>query len=142
MSVVAVTGASGFVGRAVVTALIARGDRVIALGRAGERQALPANAERRIFDPNEATPNPEAFEGADAVVHLSGESVAGRWTSEKKQRIRDSRVAGTNNLIASLAACRKRPSTLVSASAVGYYGSRGDEPLFEQSATGAGFLSE
>jgi hypothetical protein len=142
MSVVAVTGASGFVGRAVVAALAARGDRVIALGRTAAPQGLPAGVESRRFDPNEATPNPEAFEGADAVVHLSGESVAGRWTSEKKGRILDSRALGTNNLIASLAACSKRPSVLVSASAVGYYGSRGDEPLFETSAPGKDFLAD
>jgi uncharacterized protein (TIGR01777 family) len=142
MSVVAVTGASGFVGRAVVAALAARGDRVIALGRSPATEGLPANVESRRFDPNDTAPNPEAFEGADAVVHLSGETVAGRWTSEKKQRILDSRVVGTNNLIASLAACSKRPSALVSASAVGYYGSRGDEPLFEKSAPGADFLAD
>jgi uncharacterized protein len=139
---VAVTGASGFVGRRLVEALLARGDQVVALGRRPGDMHLPAAAERRRFDPNDAAPQPGAFEGADAVVHLAGESIAGRWTAAKKRAIADSRVAGTRCLVESLAAARAKPAVLVAASAVGFYGSRGDEPLFESAAPGGDFLAD
>ena len=137
---IVVTGATGFIGRAVVRALAARGDAVTALSRTPQREAFDGAVTAARFDPN-AAPDPAPFEGADAVVHLAGESVAGRWTPEKKRAINDSRVAGTRALVASLAACSSRPRTLVSASAVGYYGDRGVEPLLESSAPGTGFLA-
>jgi uncharacterized protein (TIGR01777 family) len=137
---VAVTGASGFVGKAVVHMLRSRGARVIALSRT-PGSPVAAGIENRFFDPN-AEPNPSALAGADAVIHLAGESVAGRWTAEKKRRIADSRIAGTRTLVASLARAERRPSVLVSASAVGYYGDRNDEPLTESSAPGSGFLAD
>ena len=135
---VAVTGASGFVGRHVVAALLARGARVVALGRSP--QPGGTSVEWRFFDPNGA-PDPKAFEGADAVVHLAGESVAGRWNAEKKQRIAASRIAGTRTLVESVRALSRRPAVLVSSSAVGYYGDRGEEPLTEASPPGDGFLA-
>jgi hypothetical protein len=137
---VAVTGASGFVGREVVKALRSRGARVIALGRGANLQ-FDAGIETRRFDPNEG-PNPGAFTGADAVIHLAGEPVAGRWTAEKKLRIADSRIAGTRALVESLRALEQRPSVVVSSSAVGYYGDRGDEVLQEASTPGDGFLAD
>jgi hypothetical protein len=83
------------------------------------------------------------LEGVEVVFNLAGEPVAeGRWTADKKRRIRDSRVLGTRNLVAGLAALEKRPRVLVSVSAVGYYGDRGDEELVETSAAGRGFLAE
>jgi uncharacterized protein (TIGR01777 family) len=87
--------------------------------------------------------NPQAgdFAGIDAVVHLAGEPVSGRWTEQKKRAIRESRVAGTHRLVEALEACDVRPATLVSASAVGFYGSRGDEPLDETSSAGEDFLA-
>jgi uncharacterized protein (TIGR01777 family) len=92
----------------------------------------------------EREPAPRAgFDGVDTVFHLAGEPVAeGRWTQEKKRRIRDSRVIGTRNLVDGIAQCEQRPKTLVSASAVGYYGSRGDEILTEDSAVGNDFLAD
>ena len=138
---VVVTGASGFIGRAVVAALVARGDTVTALSRTPERVAFDGAVRVLRFDPG-GPPDPSPFEGADAVVHLSGEIVAGRWTPQKKRAIKDSREAGTRTLVASLAACAVRPRTLVSASGVGYYGDRGDEPLLESSPPGSGFLAE
>ena len=138
---VAITGASGFVGRALIDALRSTGRHVVALTRDPGKHAFPADVEARRFDPNEATPNPAAFEGADAVVNLSGETVDGRWTTEKKRHIEASRVDGTKSLVASLAAGTTRPRVLVSASAVGYYGDRGDEPLTERSQSGNDFLA-
>ena len=83
------------------------------------------------------------LEGVDAVVHLAGESVNGlRWTDEKKKAIRDSRVLGTRNLVAALGKLKERPKVLVSSSAIGFYGERGDEEITESSASGVGFLAE
>ena len=142
MQRVVVTGASGFIGKALVAALLSRGDAVTALSRDPSKAKIPPGVRVARFDPLDPQPNPEPFEGQDAVVHLAGESVSGRWTAQKKQAIRESRVVGTRNLIASIAACAQKPKTLVSASAVGYYGSRGDEPLEEWASPGTGFLAE
>jgi hypothetical protein len=84
----------------------------------------------------------EAFESVDAVVHLAGETVVGRWTETKRQAIRDSRVIGTRNLVTGLGKLAKKPTILVAASAVGFYGDRGDEELTESSASGDDFLSD
>ncbi len=138
---VAVTGASGFVGRHVIAELAARGARTIALGRSSQPENVPQNVEWRRFDPN-GPPDPAAFDGADAVVHLAGESVAGRWSAEKKRRIANSRIDGTRTVVESLRALSHRPAVLVSSSAVGYYGDRGDEPLTEGSLPGTDFLAE
>lgn len=126
---VAVTGASGFVGRAFCDLARSRGHEVIALGRSG--------GDRR-WDP---LAEPAPLDGADAVVHLAGEPVAeGRWTAAKMERIRDSRVRGTRNLVEGLK--RSSARVLVSASAIGFYGDRGDEELTEDSAAGTGFLAD
>jgi len=138
---IAVTGASGFIGTALVRALLARGDRVRALGRSPDRAGFPAGVEIAKFDPN-GSADAAAFEGTDAVVHLAGETVAGRWTREKKNAIRDSRVRGTRAVVDSIAACAVKPRTLVCASGAGYYGDRGDEPLIESSAPGDDFLAQ
>ena len=137
---VAVTGASGFIGRRVVETLLQRGHTPVALSRNPGTLHLPPGAESRRFDPASGAA-PDAFEGADAVIHLAGETVAGRWTPEKKRAIYDSRVEGTRCVVASIAGCAQKPAVLVSASASGYYGSRGDEALFESSAPGSDFLA-
>jgi uncharacterized protein (TIGR01777 family) len=85
---------------------------------------------------------PEDVSGFDAVIHLAGESIFGRWTAAKKQKIRDSRVDGTLNLASALARADEKPKVFVCGSAIGYYGNRGDEALTEKSAAGAGFLAE
>jgi uncharacterized protein (TIGR01777 family) len=125
----AITGASGFIGTRLCDAARARGHAVITVGR--------TSGERR-WDP---MAGPAPLEGADAVLHLAGEPVAeGRWTQAKKDRIRDSRVIGTRNLVAGIRASSVK--TLVCASATGFYGSRGDEVLTEDSAPGNDFLAE
>lgn len=138
---VAVTGATGFIGRELIIQLQSRGYRVIALTRDRAAQGFPNGVEVRRFDPQDTTPNPEAFAGADAVVHLAGESVDGRWTPEKKRRIYDSRILGTRAVAASLAASAQRPHVFVCASATGFYGSRSDEVLTESSRSGTDFLA-
>ncbi|MFM1904132.1 MAG: hypothetical protein RLZZ440_2032 [Planctomycetota bacterium] len=137
-----VTGGTGFVGRQLLGLL----DRPIVLSRdpARAQRSLAATAGRVIgWDPLAGPPPAEAFEGVDVVFHLAGESVAeGRWTAAQKARIRDSRVIGTRHLVAGLAQVEPRPRTLVSASAVGYYGDRGEEELTEASPPGNDFLAE
>jgi len=85
---------------------------------------------------------PEAVSGFDAVIHLAGEGIFGRWTAAKKSKIRDSRVVGTFNLASALAQAEEKPNIFVCGSAIGYYGNRGDEVLSEESAPGTGFLAE
>jgi uncharacterized protein (TIGR01777 family) len=137
----AVTGASGFIGRRLVAVLQDEGHEVHVLGRA-PRKGLPPEVKYFIWDPNAGSPPPESLEGVDAVIHLAGEPISQRWTPEVKRRIRSSRVEGTNRLVQALAAIQERPKTLVSASAVGYYGDRGEEVLTERAARGTGFLAD
>jgi uncharacterized protein (TIGR01777 family) len=127
--IIAVTGARGFVGRQFVNVARGRGHDVIRISRSSEGD--------RRWDPlNEPAP----LDGVDAVVHLAGEPLTGgRWTRAKMNRIRTSRAVGTRNLVLGIRAAR--PRVLVSASAVGYYGDRGDEELTESSGPGGDFLS-
>jgi uncharacterized protein (TIGR01777 family) len=124
---VAITGASGLIGTAVGTALRARGDRVVTVGR-------DASADVR-WDPMAGTIDGDALDGVHAVVHLAGESLGEKkWTPEQKERILESRVRGTELISTTIAGFATRPSVLVSGSAIGYYGDRGDETLTEASA--------
>jgi uncharacterized protein (TIGR01777 family) len=137
-----VTGGTGFVGRR----LLGRLESPVVLSRdaARARKILqPLGTRALSWNPASGPPPAAAFEGIEAIFHLAGDPVAeGRWTAEKKARIRDSRVIGTRNLIAGLRDLPARPRVLVSASAVGYYGSRGDEELDERSPSGGDFLAD
>jgi len=137
---VLVSGASGLVGSALLPFLSAGGHSVARL----VRTRPPANQEGQVFwAPDSGSIDQAGLEGLDAVVHLAGENIAsGRWTPELKRRILDSRVNGTRLLSEALAKCAQPPKVLVSASAIGYYGNRGDEVLTEESALGTGFLAE
>jgi uncharacterized protein (TIGR01777 family) len=129
-----VSGSSGLIGTALLPALQSSGYEVVCLVRGA------TSAKRRIAW-NPAQPlAPASVSGFDAVVHLAGESIVGRWTQPKKRRILESRVQGTRNLAEALAAAPQRPQLLISASAIGYYGDRGEERLREDSASGDGFL--
>src|SRR5215472_18284713 len=140
---VGVTGASGFIGRALVAALLARGDIPIAFTRKAENPNVAASKgiETRKFDVNDPAADPRALEGLDAIVNLAGETVDGRWTAAKKRAIYDSRVKGSHNLVAALDRITNRPRVLVSASASGYYGDRKDEVLDDASPPGSDFLA-
>jgi uncharacterized protein len=133
-----VTGASGLIGTALVSSLASSGHEVTRLVR-GQPTSEGKTAR---WDPMAGTIETGAIEGVDAVVHLAGENIAERWTSAKKAKIRDSRVKGTQLLCETLTRLSSPPKTLVSASAVGYYGDRGDVILTEDSPPGQGFLSE
>jgi uncharacterized protein (TIGR01777 family) len=136
---IVISGASGLVGGALAAALAAAGQPVARLVR-GKSAIRPGDV---VWDPAAGRIDAAALEGAGAVVHLAGESIAfGRWTGAKKRAIRDSRVASTRLLAEALAALARPPRVLVSASAVGYYGDRGDEALTEASGRGQGFLAE
>ena len=130
---VAVTGATGTIGGALVRELLARGDEVTALSRDEARaaEALPGTVPFGWRSPLREPAPSAALAGRDAVVHLAGEPIAQRWTSDAKRRIRASRELGTRNLVAGLRAAEPRPRALVSQSAVGYYGPRGEEPIEE-----------
>jgi uncharacterized protein (TIGR01777 family) len=134
-----VTGSAGLVGSALVPFLTSKGHEVLRLVRSEPR----AEAAEIKWDPAKGIETPARLEGLDAVVHLAGENISeGRWTDEKKVRIRESRVKGTRTLAEALARLSQPPKTLVSASAIGFYGDRGDEVLNEQSASGDNFLAE
>jgi len=141
---VTLTGATGLIGTRLVAALARRGDEVTVLSRdpARARQQLGSGIEAERWDAlHEPAPAP-ALAGRDGVIHLAGEPVAQRWSAAAKERIRTSRESGTANLVAGLRSAEPRPRVLVSASAVGYYGPRGDEQVTEDEPPGDDFLAQ
>lgn len=133
---VLISGASGLVGSALVRSLTETGHEVVPLVRHSGEVGIR-------WDPSGGELDRVSLEGFDAVVHLAGESIAeGRWTQEKKARIRDSRIEGTDLLARSLSDLERPPRVLVCASAVGVYGDRGEELLDENAEPGTGFLAE
>ncbi|HEU0250511.1 MAG TPA: TIGR01777 family oxidoreductase [Solirubrobacteraceae bacterium] len=159
---VSVTGATGLIGSRLVSALRARGDEVVVLSRDPKRAlhsledgtdptasgALPKAAATDLltvaWNPSTEPAPAAGLSGSDAVVHLAGEPIAQRWSSNAKQAIRASRVEGTRNLVAGISAleAEQRPQTLISGSAVGYYGPHGVEPIDEDAPPGPGFLAQ
>jgi len=140
---VTVTGATGLIGTRLVAALARRGDEVTVLSRNPQRarERLGTGIEALAWDPLGEPAPTVALAGRDGVVHLAGEPVAQRWSAAAKERIRTTREVGTANLVAGLRSADPRPRTLVSASAVGYYGPHGDEEVPESTAPGDDFLA-
>lgn len=134
---IAITGATGLIGAALVERLRAHGHTVRRLVRS-PRDAREGDV---VWDAERSELATPALRGVDAVVNLAGAPIAKRWTAERRRDIRNSRVAGTQSLARAIAAMEPRPRVLLNASAVGYYGSRGDEVLSESSAPGSGFLA-
>ncbi len=134
-----ITGATGFVGRRLLEQI----EDPVILSRQPDQAEKNLGIPAFSWNPNSETPPVEAFAGVDAVIHLAGESVGeGRWSARKKARILESRQAGTRHLVDSLEKLETKPSVLVSASAVGYYGDRADDLLDESAEPGEGFLAE
>jgi uncharacterized protein (TIGR01777 family) len=128
---IAITGSTGLIGSTLVPRLTQAGHEVVGLRRPGD------------WDPQNRKVDLSVFRGTDVLVHLAGENIAGgRWTAERKRRIRDSRIIGTRLISETLSQLDPLPRVLVSASAIGYYGDRGDELLQETSKAGTGFLAD
>lgn len=141
---VTVTGATGTLGRDVVRALLDRGDSVTVLSRDAERARAALGDVRALEwrEPKSAPPPVEALAGQDGVVHLLGEPVAQRWSEDAKREILDSRVLSTRHLVSALGSADPRPGVLVSQSASGWYGARGDEPVDESAGAAGDFLAQ
>src|SRR2546428_1442055 len=135
---IVVSGSTGLVGSALTPVLASLGHDVVPLVRRG-----PAGGEGGVvgWDPERGMIDCDGLEGIDAAIHLAGENVFGRWSPAKKQRIRESRVQGTRLLSDALAGLTRPPKTLLAASAIAYYGDRGDEAVSERSPRGGAFLA-
>lgn len=137
-----VTGGTGLIGSTLCNTLIDRGDTVVGLSRDPDRasRTLP-RVDWHGWEATMERPPAVAFDGVDAVVNLVGEPISQRWNDEVRDRIARSRIKATSNLVATIATLDERPGTLVSASAIGYYGDRGDELLYEDAGPGDDFLA-
>lgn len=135
---IAITGASGFIGQPLVDRLTSAGHTVLTVGRRHEQGPQPDVT----WDIAKGEIESDKLRGVDGVIHLAGENISSRWTSEQKRRIRESRVLGTGLIARTVASMRPRPAILVSMSAVGIYGNRGDELLDESSQLGTGFQAD
>ena len=133
---IALTGASGFIGQRIIDIALRRGHEIIAFTR-NPKRAIPG-CEMRKFSLEE----PPDLSGCESVIHLAGESVAGLWTAGKKRRIVESRVQGTRRMVEAINAAKEKPEVLVSGSAIGFYGSRGNDELTEAAPGGQGFLAD
>jgi uncharacterized protein len=135
---IVIAGGTGFLGTALVAALRADGHQVRVLTR------RPRHGDDVAWNPErEAESGMDSLDGADAVINLAGESIAGkRWNAARKQAIRHSRLQATGALVSAIADARRRPPVFISASAIGFYGSRGDERLTEDSSPGSDFLAD
>jgi uncharacterized protein len=135
---IVIAGGTGFLGSALIRSFRAEGHRVLVLTR------RPRHGDDRAWTPGDTTNRSwmDVVDGADAVINLAGESIATRpWTNARKSALRESRVNATTSLVQAIGTAQRRPPVFLSASAIGIYGNRGDEPLTEDSAPGADFLA-
>jgi uncharacterized protein (TIGR01777 family) len=133
-----ITGATGLIGTALQTSLREQKHELLLTSRKDPRDETWVQ-----WDFDAGFTEPEKLEGIDAVVHLAGESISGlRWTDDKKKAIRDSRILGTRNIVDTISNLKQRPRVLVAASAIGFYGDRGDDVMTETSTAGKTFLAE
>ena len=140
---VVVTGASGLIGSALCDALLARGDTVVGLTRDPQRaRSADPRVAWHAWEPTLERPPAAAFEGVDGVVNLQGEKINQRWNDDAKRRIMESRRTGTHNLVAAIAGLERKPKVLVSQSAIGFYGDRGEAMVDESAASGEGYDAE
>ena len=139
---VLITGVTGYIGRALTRSLTAGGHEVVGLSRhpPAARHAVPELVAVHAWSPTDEIPPAEALEGVDGIVNLVGEPIAGRWTDAKKRAIYDTRIQATRNLVDGVRQLSHRPAVLVNASAIGYYGDRGEAELVESEPPGDGFL--
>jgi uncharacterized protein (TIGR01777 family) len=138
---ITITGASGLIGRRLLKLLTKDGHNLIAMSRhAGTN--LPPNVRLSVWESARGEPSTDALRDADAIIHLAGVPVAQRWSAGVKQDIRESRVGGTRNLVQALSKLARKPQVLISSSATGYYGSRGDDVLTESAPPGSDFLAD
>lgn len=136
-----ISGGTGFIGRRIVDRLL-RDEHYVGVWSRRPGKEKRAAVASFTWDPLQGEPPAESLNAMDAVIHLAGEPVAQRWNAEVKRRIRDSRVFGTRSLVDAISRVRHKPRVLVCASAIGYYGDRGDEVLTESSSPGSGFLAD
>jgi len=140
---VLVTGASGFIGSALCDQLLVRGDTVVGLTRdPGRARSTNPSVTWHAWEPLLERPPGAAFDGVDGVIHLLGEKINQRWTAEAKERIMESRRTGTHNLVGTISALQHKPRVLVSQSAIGYYGDRGEAMIDESTEPGESFDAE
>lgn len=140
MARILVSGSSGPIGKALLPTLRANGAHITRLVRNNDQPTY--SDEQTIAWHPEQPISGDVLSGFDGVIHLAGETIMGRWTEQKKAKIRDSRVIGTHNIAQALAQAKHKPQIFLCSSAIGYYGNRGDEVLTEESAPGTGFLAD
>lgn len=137
-----ISGASGFIGSTLVERLANKNHTLILLSRS-RRDGGRSNIQWTAWEPGQAGTWQEAMDGADGVIHLAGEPIAGkRWSEAQKQRLRESRIDTTRMIVAGIAKAKQKPKFLINSSAVGYYGPHGDETLTEESPPGSDFLGQ
>ncbi len=137
-----ISGASGFIGSTLVERLANKNHTLILLSRS-RRDGGRSNIQWTAWEPVQAGTWQEAMDGADGVIHLAGEPIAGkRWSEAQKQRLRESRIDTTRMIVAGIAKAKQKPKFLINSSAVGYYGPHGDETLTEESPPGSDFLGQ
>lgn len=140
---VVITGGTGLIGRALAAKLVESGRDVVVVSRSANPEGVPGGCRVARWDGSSAGALVSELDGAAAIVNLAGESIAGgRWGVERKRRILDSRIAAGGAVIEAIGQAKRRPELLLQASAVGFYGDRGDEELDESSSAGTGFLAE